>query len=239
MLDCARHFFSVADVTRYIDLLAYYKINRLHLHLSDDQGWRIQIKAWPNLTVYGSSLEVGGTPGGFYSQEDYSAIVNYARSRYITVVPEIDMPGHLNAALASYPELNCAGVAPALYTGISSPNESLCVGKYVTYTFLENVIGELAALTPGMYIHIGGDEAQGTSTPDYINFMERVQSIVQASGKQAVGGKRSAVATPARYDRPALESANWPVHFGGAANGAAGPASGSPKGHQSHHVTGR
>ena len=187
MLDVARHFFSVADVTRYIDLLAYYKINRLHLHLSDDQGWRIQIKAWPNLTVYGSSLEVGGTPGGFYSQEDYSAIVNYARSRYITVVPEIDMPGHLNAALASYPELNCAGVAPALYTGISSPNESLCVGKDVTYTFLENVIGELAALTPGPYIHIGGDEAQGTSTPDYINFMERVQSIVQASGKQAVG----------------------------------------------------
>ena len=187
MLDVARHFFSVRDVTQYIDLLAYYKINRLHLHLSDDQGWRIQIKSWPNLTVYGSSLEVGGAPGGYYSQEDYSTIVNYARSRYITVIPEIDMPGHLNAALASYPELNCAGVAPALYTGISSPNESLCVGKDVTYTFLENVIGELAALTPGPYIHIGGDEAQGTSTPDYINFMERVQSIVQASGKQAVG----------------------------------------------------
>jgi hexosaminidase len=187
MLDVARHFFSVADVTRYIDLLAYYKINRLHLHLSDDQGWRIQIKAWPNLTVSGSSLEVGGTPGGYYSQEDYSAIVNYARSRYITIIPEIDMPGHINAALASYPDLTCDGVAPAPYTGISSPNESLCVSKDITYTFLENVIDELAALTPGPYIHIGGDEAQGTSTPDYINFMERVQAIVQASGKQAIG----------------------------------------------------
>jgi hexosaminidase len=187
MLDVARHFFNVADVTRSIDLLTYYKINRLHLHLSDDQGWRIQIKAWPNLTVYGSSLEVGGTPGGYYSQDDYTYIVNYARSRYITVIPEIDMPGHLNAALASYPELSCDGVAPALYTGISSPNESLCVGKDITYTFLENVIGELAALTPGPYIHVGGDEAQDTSTPDYINFMERVQSIVQASGKQAIG----------------------------------------------------
>jgi len=187
MLDVARHFFSIADVTRYIDLLAYYKINRLHLHLSDDQGWRIQIKAWPNLTVMGGGLEVGGTPGGFYSQADYSTIVNYARSRYITVIPEIDMPGHINAALASYPELTCDGVAPDLYTGTSSPGVSLCVSKDITYTFLENVIGELAAITPGPYIHIGGDEAQGTSTPDYINFMNRVQSIVTASGKQAIG----------------------------------------------------
>jgi hexosaminidase len=187
MLDVARHFFSVRDVTQYIDLLAYYKINRLHLHLSDDQGWRIQIKAWPNLTVLGSSLEVGGTPGGYYSQADYTYIVNYAKSRYITVIPEIDMPGHLNAALASYPELTCDGVAPELYTGISSPNESLCVSKDITYTFLADVIGELAALTPGPYIHIGGDEAQATSTPDYIDFIQRVQAIVQASGKQAIG----------------------------------------------------
>ena len=120
MLDVARHFFSVKDVTRYIDLLAYYKINRLHLHLSDDQGWRIQINSWPNLALYGGSLEVGGTPGGYYSQDDYAYIVNYARSRYITVIPEIDMPGHINAALASYPELTCDGVAPELYTGTAA-----------------------------------------------------------------------------------------------------------------------
>jgi hexosaminidase len=103
MLDVSRHFFSVQDITRYIDLLAYYKINWLHIHLSDDQGWRIQIKSWPNLTLTGSSLEVGGTPGGYYSQDDFSYIVKYARSRYISILPELDMPGHINAALASYP----------------------------------------------------------------------------------------------------------------------------------------
>jgi len=187
MLDVARHFFSVKDVTQYIDLLAYYKINRLHLHLSDDQGWRIQIKSQPNLTIYGSSLEVGGTPGGYYSQDDYTYIVNYAKSRYITVIPEIDMPGHINAALASYPELTCNGIAPEFYTGTSSPDVSLCAAKDVTYTFLQNVIGELAALPPGPYIHIGGDEAAGTNKLDYINFVNRVQSIVQASGKQVIG----------------------------------------------------
>lgn len=187
MLDVARHFFSVRDVTHYIDLLAYYKINRLHLHLSDDQGWRIQIKSWPNLTIYGSSLEVGGSPGGYYSQDDYAYIVNYARSRYITIIPEIDMPGHINAALASYPDLNCDGIAPDLYTGAEAADGSLCVNKDITYTFLENVIGELAALTPGPYIHIGGDEALETDRTDYINFVKRVQSIVAADGKQVIG----------------------------------------------------
>ena len=187
MLDVARHFFSVEDVTRYIDLLAYYKINRLHLHLSDDQGWRLQIKAWPNLTASGGSLEVGGTPGGYYSQADYTTIVNYARSRYITIVPEIDMPGHVNAAQVSYPELTCSGIAPLPYTATSSPGIPLCVNKDITYAFLENVIGELAALTPGPTIHIGGDEVQSMSRPDYINFVKRVQAIVAANGKQAIG----------------------------------------------------
>ena len=187
MLDVARHFFSVRDVTRFIDLLAYYKINRLHLHLTDDQGWRIQINSWPNLALYGGSLEVGGSPGGYYSQDDYAYIVNYAKQRYITIIPEIDMPGHITAALASYPELGCDGVAPELYTGTEGTKNSLCVNKDITYTFLKNVIGELAALTPGPYIHIGGDEAQATSTPDYISFIERVQSIVESKGKQAIG----------------------------------------------------
>ena len=187
MLDVARHFFSVEDVTRYIDLLAYYKINRLHLHLSDDQGWRIEIKSWPKLTTSGGSLEVGGTPGGFYSQADYAAIVDYARSRYITIIPEIDMPGHVNAAEVAYPELTCSGTAPLPYTGMSSPGIPLCVSKGSTYTFLENVIGELAALTPGPYIHIGGDEVEAMSQPEYSNFVKRVQDIVAANGKQAIG----------------------------------------------------
>ncbi len=187
MLDVARHFFSVRDVTRYIDLLAYYKINRLHLHLTDDQGWRIQINSWPNLALYGGSLEVGGNPGGYYSQDDYSYIVDYAKSRYITVIPEIDMPGHINAALASYPELTCNGVPLELYTGTNVGFSTICVNKDISYTFLKDVIGELAALTPGPYIHIGGDEAQATSVADYISFIKQVQSIIEANSKHVIG----------------------------------------------------
>jgi len=194
MLDVARHFFSVKDVTRFIDLLAYYKINRLHLHLTDDQGWRIQINSWPNLVLYGGSLEVGGTPGGYYSQDDYAYIVDYAQLRYITIIPEIDVPGHTNAALASYPELTCDGVAPELYTGTRVGFSSLCVTKDITYTFMEDVIAELAALTPGPYLHIGGDEAQSTNQVDYINFFQQVQPIVEKFGKQVVGWEEIAQA---------------------------------------------
>ena len=187
MLDVARHFFTVAQVERYIDEIALYKIDYLHLHLSDDQGWRIAINSWPNLATYGGSTEVGGGPGGYYTQADYSAIVAYAQSRYITVVPEIDMPGHTNAALASYAQLNCNGVAPPLYTGTDVGFSSLCVSADITYTFIDQVIGELAALTPGPYIHIGGDEASSTSAADYATFIGRVQQIVAAHGKTAVG----------------------------------------------------
>ncbi len=127
MLDVARHFFSVADVERYIDEMTLYKINVLHLHLTDDQGWRIAISGWPQLTAVGGSSAVGGGPGGHYTQEQYSQIVAYAASRYVTVVPEIDTPGHVNAALASYANLNCEGTAPALYTGINVGFSSLCM----------------------------------------------------------------------------------------------------------------
>jgi len=93
MLDVSRHFFQVDDVKRFIDLISYYKMNALHLHLSDDQGWRIEIKSWPNLAIHGGSTQVGGGTGGYYTQEQYSDIVKYAQERYITIVPEIDMPG--------------------------------------------------------------------------------------------------------------------------------------------------
>lgn len=187
MLDVARHFFSVEDVKRVIDLMALYKMNRLHLHLTDDQGWRLMIESWPNLATHGGSTAVDGDPGGFYTQADYVEIVAYAQSRYITVVPEIDLPGHTNAALASYPELNCDGVAPALYIGIEVGFSSLCIEKEITYRFVDEVLGEVAALTPGPYLHIGGDEAHSTNRADYLRFMERVQGIVAAHGKQMVG----------------------------------------------------
>ncbi|MBV1849338.1 beta-N-acetylhexosaminidase [Catellatospora tritici] len=187
MLDVARHFFAPAAVRRYLDQLALYKVNYLHLHLSDDQGWRIAINSWPNLAVYGGSTAVGGDPGGYYTQADYTALVAYAASRYITIVPEIDMPGHTNAALASYAQLNCNGVAPALYTGTSVGFSSLCVPLQLTYTFIDQVIGELAALTPGPYLHIGGDEASSTTAADYTTFVDRVQQIVAAHGKTVLG----------------------------------------------------
>jgi len=187
MLDVARHFMSVAEVERYLDEIALYKVNVLHLHLSDDQGWRIAIPGWPRLTSYGGSLEVGGTRGGFYTAADYQAIVAYAAARYITIVPEIDTPGHTNAALASYAQLNCDGQAPPLYTGTDVGFSSLCVSKAVTYSFLDDVIGALAAMTPGPYIHIGGDEAQSTTASDYQTFITKVERIVHAHGKSMMG----------------------------------------------------
>lgn len=183
MLDVSRHFFTVAEVERYIDQLALYKIDYLHLHLSDDQGWRIAISSWPRLAAYGGSTEVGGGPGGYYTKAQYEQLVRYAASRYMTVVPEIDMPAHTNAALASYGPLNCDGVAPPLYTGTNVGFSSLCVAKAVTYRFVVDVLRELAALTPGPYLHIGGDEAHSTSAADYTAFMDRVQPLVTGYGK--------------------------------------------------------
>ncbi|MBD0420662.1 beta-N-acetylhexosaminidase [Streptomyces sp. TRM S81-3] len=198
MLDVSRHFFSVGEVKRYIDQLALYKINKLHLHLSDDQGWRIAIDSWPRLATYGGSTEVGGGPGGFYTKADYKEIVRYAASRHLEVVPEIDMPGHTNAALASYAELNCDGVARPLYTGTDVGFSSLCVGKEVTYDFVDDVVRELAALTPGRYFHIGGDEAHSTSHADYVKFMDRVQPVVAKYGKTVIGWHQLTGATPAK-----------------------------------------
>jgi N-acetyl-beta-hexosaminidase len=187
MLDVSRHFFGVDVVKRYIDEISQYKINTLHLHLSDDQGWRIVVDAWPRLTTVGGSTQVGGGPGGYYTKAQYTDLVAYAASRHITIVPEIDMPGHTNAALASYAELNCDGVAPPLYTGTEVGFSSLCVGKEITYTFVRQVLAELAALTPGPYLHIGGDEAHSTPPADYRTFMNRVQPFVGAVGKTVMG----------------------------------------------------
>ena len=187
MLDVARHFFGVEDVKRYIDLISHYKMNVLHLHLSDDQGWRIEIQSWPRLTEIGGSTQVGGDRGGYYTQQQYKEIVEYARSRYVIIVPEIDTPGHTNAALASYAELNRSEEAPALYEGTQVGFSTLWINNEITYQFLDDVIGELAALTPSPYIHIGGDEARSTPEEDYKYFIKRLQEIVVSHGKTAVG----------------------------------------------------
>jgi len=194
MLDVARHFFGVADVCRLIDHLASYKLNVLHLHLSDDQGWRLAVESWPRLAEHGGSSAAGGGPGGFYTHDDLRAIVRYAADRHVTVVPEIDTPGHVQAALAAYPELGAPGSSRELYTGVQVGFSSLDVHSALTYRFLDDVFGELAALTPGDFLHIGGDEAHSTSRDDYLAFMARVQPVVGAHGKRLAGWEEIAAA---------------------------------------------
>jgi hexosaminidase len=195
MLDVSRHFFSVDDVKRYIDLISSYKMNILHLHLSDDQGWRIEIKSWPNLTKHGGSTQVGGGTGGFYTQDQYSDIVKYAQDRNVTIIPEIDMPGHTNAALSSYAVLNCKDSVPPLYTKTEVGFSTLCVRKDSVYKFVDDVVRELAAITPGPYIHLGGDESHVTTKPDFIYFLNRIQSIPKKYGKKMIGWEEVAQAS--------------------------------------------
>ncbi len=187
MLDVSRHFFSVTDVKKYIDLLAYYKINTLHLHLTDDQGWRIEIKSWPNLTKIGGKTEVGGESGGFYTQEEYKEIVAYAAKRYMTIIPEVDMPGHTNAASVSYPILNGNGKTPKPYEGMRVGFSTLDTRKDTVYSFIDDVVREISAITPGPYFHIGGDESHVTKKKDYIYFVNKVEKIVQKHGKRMIG----------------------------------------------------
>ena len=194
MLDVSRHFFTVREVEQYIDLLALYKLNVLHLHLSDDQGWRIQIDSRPKLTAMGSLTQVGGGSGGFYTKQDYAEILRYAQARYILIVPEIDMPSHINAGLIGYPELSCGQRPPALYTGTEVGWSSLCVDKEETYAFVDDIIRELSAMTPGPYFHIGGDEVKTLTHEQYIKFVERVQTIVKKYGKTMIGWEEIAQA---------------------------------------------
>ena len=169
MLDVSRHFFTLDSIKRYIDMLALHDINRFHWHLSEDQGWRIEIKKYPELTKVGSMRsetvighntdEYDGKPyGGFYTQEEAKEIVAYARDRYITVIPEIDLPGHMQAALASYPELGCTGGPYEVWKRWGISEDVLCAGNPKTIEFIEGVLDEITEIFPSEYIHIGGDE---------------------------------------------------------------------------------
>nr|WP_244167867.1 family 20 glycosylhydrolase [Micromonospora chaiyaphumensis] len=187
MLDVARHFFPVEDVLRVVDHLARYKLNHLHLHLTDDQGWRIAVDSWPRLSEVGGLTEVGGGPGGFYTQADYRRIVAYAARRHVTVVPEIDLPGHTNAALVAYPDLAPGKVPPPPYTGTEVGFSYVDPADERTYAFVADVVGEVAALTPGPWLHLGGDEAFKVPADTYRAFVERAQTLVAATGKTVVG----------------------------------------------------
>ena len=172
-LDCSRHFFSVDAVKRYLDIMAVYKLNRFHWHLSDDQGWRVEIRRYPELTLVGGyrsgtmvgrdfNSDDGIRYGGYYTQDQIREVVAYAERLGITVVPEIDLPGHMLAALSAYPWLGCSGGPYEAWHKWGVADEVLCAGKETTYEFLENVLAEVAELFPGEYIHIGGDECPKT-----------------------------------------------------------------------------
>lgn len=169
MLDCGRHFFPLSFVKKYIDLIALHNMNVFHWHLTEDQGWRIEIKKYPRLTEVGSvraetvlgrnSGVYDGTPhGGFYTQEEAREIVKYAAERFITVIPEIDMPGHMIAALAAYPELGCTGGPYKVEGSWGVFDDVLCLGNEKVYSFCEDVLSEIVDIFPSAYIHIGGDE---------------------------------------------------------------------------------
>ncbi|HEY5469577.1 MAG TPA: beta-N-acetylhexosaminidase [Bacteroidales bacterium] len=171
-LDVGRHMFPVAYIKRYIDMMALHKMNTFHWHLTEDQGWRIEIKKYPKLTTIGGFRKetlVGsgnekpqvfdGKPyGGFYTQEEVKDIVAYAKSKFITIIPEIEMPGHSSAALAAYPEFSCTGGPIEVATKWGVFPDVYCAGKDATFNFLEDVLSEVIDLFPGKYIHIGGDE---------------------------------------------------------------------------------
>lgn len=181
-LDCSRHFFKVSDVKKYIDMMAIHKLNTFHWHLTDNEGWRIEIKSYPNLTRIGScrpETVVGhyyrnmarpeqGIPGkydgipvnGYYTQSEAREIVAYAAARQITVIPEIESPGHCLAALASYPNLGCKGTGYEVGKGEGAVPDNFCPGKESTFEFMEKVIDELCTIFPSEYIHIGGDEVK-------------------------------------------------------------------------------
>ncbi|NVO02149.1 MAG: family 20 glycosylhydrolase [Bacteroidetes bacterium] len=161
LLDCCRHFMDKDFVLRYLDLLAYYKMNRFHWHLTEDQGWRIEIKKYPKLTEIGAwrKEEDGSTYGGFYTQADIKEVVAYAEKLHITVIPEIEMPGHAVAALAAYPHFSCTQQPITVENNWGVFKDIYCAGNDSTFKFIEDVLTEVISLFPGPYIHIGGDEA--------------------------------------------------------------------------------
>ncbi len=222
-LDVARHFFDVNEVKRFLDVMAAYKLNRFHWHLTEDQGWRIEIKKYPKLTEIGAwrdSTMIGKNwnefdhtrYGGFYTQEEIKDVVAYAADLGITVIPEIDLPGHMVAALASYPELGCTGGPYSVRPTWGIADEVLCPGKETTFKFIEDVLEEVMELFPSEYIHIGGDEcpkkewakcpacqkrikqlgikadAEHTAEQYLQNYVtERVQKFVNEHGRKIIG----------------------------------------------------
>lgn len=195
MLDCARHFFSVETVKRVIDILAVHKINYFHWHLTEDQGWRLEIKKYPRLTEVGSwragsPVEGGeghdGIPvSGFYTQDEAREVVRYAAARGITVIPEIDMPGHMQAALASYPSLGCTGGPYEVACRYGVLDDVLCVGRDASIEFIKDVLSEVMDIFPSEYIHLGGDECPKVRWKECAHCQARIKELgIKAKGSK-------------------------------------------------------
>jgi len=208
LLDCCRHFMSLDFIKKTIDLLAYYKMNTLHWHLTEDQGWRIEIESYPLLTEIGAwRIEDDGTKyGGFYSKVEIREIVAYASARHITIIPEIELPGHSSAAISAYPWLSCTGEQIEVETEWGVFQDIYCAGNDSVFSFLEQVLDEVVELFPGVYVHIGGDEApksrweecskcQKRITDEELHdehglqsyFINRVGKYLESKGKRIIG----------------------------------------------------
>lgn len=201
MIDVARSFFDLDYLKKHVDRMSLYKLNRLHLHLTDDQGWRIEIKSKPKLTEIAGKSAVKNGRSGFLTQEEYKELQAYAEARNITIIPEIDMPGHIYAALIAYPELNCDEFSnldttmakpPELFHGYEVGWSKFCLEKPEVYDFVSEVIGELSEITTGDYIHIGGDEIDDER---YKEFVVKADSIVRSNGKTTIGWEEVTQAT--------------------------------------------
>lgn len=189
MLDVARHFYTVDEVKTFIDMLALHNINRFHWHLTDDQGWRIEIKKYPKLmsvaserkeTVVGrwySGIYDGKPYGGYYTQDELRDVIDYAAKRHITIIPEVDLPGHMQAALTAYPELGCTGGPYEVRTIWGVSQDVLCVGNDFTLQFVKDVLSEVADIFPSEYIHIGGDECPKVRWEKCLKCQERIKSL--------------------------------------------------------------
>lgn len=177
-LDVCRHFFSLETVKAYIDWLAWHKFNVFHWHLTEDQGWRLEIQKYPKLTEIGAWRDdgAGGRYGGFYTQDEAREIVAYAAERHLTVVPEIEVPGHAVAALAAYPELGCNGTALEVETRWGIFDDVYCPGNEAVFTFLEEVLDEVCAIFPGTYVHVGGDECPKTRWKSCAKCQDRMRA---------------------------------------------------------------
>jgi hexosaminidase len=191
--DVVRRFSTVEQVKQVIDLLALYKANVLHLHLTDAEGWRIQIDAWPKLAEVAGQIAANDRPGGFYTKEQFADIVSYAAERFITVVPEIEMPGHAAAIFRAYPELAGNGTDPETTNLHRSPwFQMLRPDNPRVRPFLADVLSEVAAMTPGAFLHIGGDEALGMEPELYAQLMREAKGIVYDLGKRVVAWQETA-----------------------------------------------